>query len=98
MLPKLDLKNVQQEVHIFSGLQSVIKLNGLIIQQKHFKDNGGYTETVALPISFSNSNYNVVLTAYAQNDTAGTILSKTTNDITIYHFNSQYWDLIAIGY
>lgn len=73
-------------------------LNGLIVQWKYFKDSGGYTETVTLPISFSNSDYIAFLTGYAQTDIAGTIVSKTPDNITIYHFNANHWDLIAIGY
>lgn len=73
-------------------------MNGLLIQWKHFKDAGGYTETVTLPTSFSNSDYIAVLTGYAQQGFAGGLVSKTSSNITIYHYNASYWDLIAIGY
>ena len=74
--------------------------NGMIMQWGYI-GNGNLTQTIYLPISFNNKNYNVQITPYLSEDTTG--LTWSARNVNNYYFQvgstkvaAWYW--VAIGW
>lgn len=74
--------------------------NGMIMQWGYI-GNGNLTQTIYLPISFNNKNYNVQITPYLSEDTTG--LTWSARNVNNYYFQvgstkvaAWYW--LAIGW